>query len=133
VPADLTSAVTSAPLRVFVGHDSVLESGADTVVAVAAYLVRFRITHPSVHGMPTPGNPGGDTSRVVLANEAGRISAADTTDEQGIASRQIRISTAVQAIPDSVVVEALVTKPDNTPVRGSPVVFTVRVVQPTIP
>ena len=117
------TASTSGSLRVFVGHDSVIVAR-DSVVPVANYLVRFRIVSPTGDTVSAS-----DTSRVVLANadRGGRASAADTTDADGLASRVIRISTAVATIPDSVVVEAHVSRPDATPLPGSPVLFTVRI------
>ena len=119
------TAATSGNLRVFVGHDTVI-AGRDSVAPVANYLVRFRIVSPTGDTVSIS-----DTSRVVLANDerGGRASTVDTTDDRGKASRVVRISTAVRTIPDSVVVEASVSRPNATPLPGSPVLFTIRILK----
>ena len=119
------TAATSGRLKVFVGHDSVI-AGRDSVSPVEHYLVRYRIVSPTGDTVSTS-----DTSRVVLANPdlGGRASTVDTTDGGGVAGRVVRISTAVRIIPDSVVVEAKVSRPDATPLPGSPVLFTIRIVK----
>ena len=119
------TAASSEALRVFVGHDTVI-AGTDTLVGVRHYLVRFRIVSPTGDTVSAT-----DTSRVLLYSDrtGGRASTADTTDENGRARLFVRISTAVRTIPDSVVVEANVSRPDATPLPGSPVRFTVRINQ----
>jgi hypothetical protein len=119
------TASRSAPLRVFVGHDTVI-NGRDTAVAVPNYLVRFRIVEPTGDLVSLT-----DTSRVLLTNrDTGRPLTGDTTDVDGTTRRiAVRITTAVRTIPDSVVVEANVSRPDATPVPGSPVLFTIRIVR----
>jgi hypothetical protein len=115
------TAASSGPLRVFVGHDTVL-TGLDTAIAVPSYLVRYRIV------FPTDGSVSDtDTTKVVLANDVGRPSTVDTTDASGIASRAVRISTAVSVIPDSVIVDAHVSHPDTTNIAGAPVRFVIRI------
>lgn len=115
------TAASSGPLRVFVGHDTVL-AGLDTAIAVPSYLVRYRIV------FPTDGSVSDtDTTKVVLANDLGRPSTMDTTDASGIASRAVRISTAVSVIPDSVIVEAQVSRPDTSSIAGAPVRFVIRI------
>jgi len=123
IPFSLQGATNSGDLRVFLGHDS-LVARADTSVPVANYLVRFRIVSPTGDSASVS-----DTTRVILTNEADRPSVADTTDAQGIAARRLRFSAAVRIVPDSVVVEATATRPDNSPVPGSPVRFVVRIVR----
>ena len=115
------TAASSGPLRVFVGHDTTI-AGVDTAVAVASYLVRYRIVFPSDDSVSDT-----DTTKVVLANDLGRPSTVDTTDAGGIASRAVRISTAVSTIPDSVIVDAYVSYPDTTSVPGAPVRFVIRI------
>ncbi len=124
MPFSLRGATNSGDLRVFLGHDSLTAAGADTSVAVPNYLVRFRIAAPTGDSASVS-----DTTRVVLANEADRPSVADTTDARGIAARRLRLSAAVNIVPDSVVVEATAVLPDNSPVAGSPVRFVVRIVR----
>jgi hypothetical protein len=119
------SAASSGSLSVRVGHDTVI-SGKDTTVGVQHYLVRYRIVTPTGDTVSTS-----DTTRVLLYNSdrGGRASTVDTTDVNGLASRFVRISTAVRTIPDSVVVAANVSRPDATPLPGSPVLFTIRIVK----
>lgn len=117
------TAASSGALRVFVGHDTTI-AARDTAVAVANWLVRYRIVFPADSTVSET-----DTSRVVLANDLGRVSTLDTTDASGVASRAVRISTAVSAIPDSVIVEATARRPDGTPLAGSPVRFVVRILR----
>jgi hypothetical protein len=119
---DLTgeSAAQSAPLNVFVGHDTTTIAAVDTAVAVANYPVRYAIVFPADQTVSLT-----DTTRVLLANDQGRPSASALTSPTGIAGRRVRISTAVTQIPDSVVVEARVNAPDGTPLPGSPVRFVV--------
>ena len=117
------TAASSGPLRVFVGHDTTI-AGVDTAVAVPSYLVRYRIVFPADDSVSDT-----DTSKVLLANDQGRPSTEDTTDASGIASRAVRISTAVSAIPDSVVVDALVSYPDTTSIPGAPVRFVIQVLR----
>ena len=124
MPFSLQGATNSGDLRVFLGHDSITAAGADTAVGVPNYLVRFRIAAPTGDSASVS-----DTTRVILTNEADRPSLADTTDAQGIAARRLRLSTAVNIIPDSVVVEATATRPDNSLVPGSPVRFIVRTIR----
>lgn len=118
-----TVAASSGPLRVFVGHDTII-AGVDTAVAVANYLVRYRIVFPTDDTVSET-----DTTRVVLANDQGNPSVVDTTDISGIASRIVRISTAVSQIPDSVIVDAHVSYPGTTPIAGSPVRFVIRILR----
>lgn len=120
----LQGATNSGDLRVFLGHDSLTSAGADTSIAVSNYLVRFRIVAPGGDSASIS-----DTTRVVLTNESDRPSVVDTSDAQGIASRRLRLSAAVNIIPDSVVVEATATRPDNSPVAGSPVRFIIRIIR----
>ena len=115
------TAASSGPLRVFVGHDTTI-AGVDTAVAVPSYLVRYRIVFPDDDSVSDT-----DTTKVVLANDLGRPSTVDTTDAGGIASRAVRISTAVSTIPDSVIVDAHVSYPDTTSVLGAPVRFVIRI------
>jgi hypothetical protein len=115
------TAASSGPLRVFVGHDTTI-LGVDTAVAVPSYLVRYAILFPADGSVSDT-----DTTKVVLANDLGRPSTVDTTDASGIASRAVRISTAVSTIPDSVIVEARVSYPDTTSVAGTPVRFVIRI------
>jgi hypothetical protein len=117
------TAASSGPLRVFVGHDTTI-AGVDTAVAVASYLVRYRIVFPADDSVSDT-----DTTRVLLANDQGRPSTVDTTDASGIASRAVRISTAVSVIPDSVIVDALVSYPDTTSVVGAPVRFVIQILR----
>ncbi|MGI9075971.1 MAG: hypothetical protein ACR2G6_01410 [Gemmatimonadaceae bacterium] len=124
MPFSLLGATNSGDLRVFLGHDSLTTTGADTSLAVPNYLVQFRIAAPTGDSASVS-----DTTRVVLTNEADRPSVVDTTDAQGIAARRLRLSAAVNVVPDSVVVEATATRPDNSPVPGSPVQFIVRIIR----
>lgn len=124
MPFSLQGATNSGDLRVFLGHDSLTVGGADTSVAVPNYLVRFRIAAPTGDSASVT-----DTTRVVLTNEADRPSVVDTTDAQGVAARRLRFSAAVRIVPDSVVVEATATRPDNSLVPGSPVRFVVQIVR----
>ena len=117
------TAASSGPLRVFVGHDTTI-AGVDTAVAVPSYLVRYRIVFPADDSVSDT-----DTTRVLLANDQGRPSTVDTTDASGIASRAVRISTAVSVIPDSVIVDALVSYPDTTSVVGAPVRFVIQILR----
>jgi hypothetical protein len=118
-----TVAALSGPLRVFVGHDTII-AGVDTAVAVPNYLVRYQIVFPTDDTVSET-----DTTRVLLANDQGNPSVVDTTDPSGIASRQVRISTAVSQIPDSVMVDAHVSYPGTTPIAGSPVRFVIRILR----
>lgn len=88
--------------------------------AVPAYLVRFRIVQPVAAGT--------DTSYVMLTAGGRGRSELDTTDANGVASRQIRIrrvnfpfSKPAQndTISDSVLVEASAVKRGGDPVPGS--------------
>ncbi len=112
-------ALNEDTLRVFVGHDTVI-AGTDTSVAVPHYLVRYRIVEPA-------GLPAADTAGTVLVDENRRASTVDTTSQSGIALRILRIARRAP-IPDSVVVEAVVSRPDATPVPGSPIRYTIIVV-----
>jgi hypothetical protein len=110
-------------LRVFVGHDTTI-GGVDTAVAVPNYLVRYRIVEP-------PGLSLTDTLGTILVQDrAGRAvpSTIDTTDNTGFALRFIRLARR-PPIPDSVVVEAVVSRPDGTPLPGTPIRRTLIVVQ----
>jgi hypothetical protein len=117
------TASSSGPLRVFVGHDTTI-NGVDTAVAVPSYLVRYRIVFPDDDSVSET-----DTSKVVLANDQGRPSTVDTTDATGVAGRAVRLSTAVSVIPDSVIVDALVSYPDTTSVVGAPVRFVIQILR----
>jgi hypothetical protein len=117
------TAATSGPLRVFVGHDTVI-AGIDTTIAVPSYLVRYAIVFPADGSVSDT-----DTTKVVLANDLGRPSTVDTTAASGIAARAVRISTAVSVIPDSVIVDAHVSHPDTTSVPGAPVRFVIRILR----
>ena len=105
-------------VRVFVGHDSVI-AGRDTVVAVPNSRVRYGIVEPA------GGSPAG-TSGTVLLNGSGVPSTAATTDATGTAALTLRLP-ARSPIPDVVVVEAVVSRPDASPVPGSPIRFTILV------
>lgn len=117
------TAASSGPLNVFVGHDTTI-NGVDTAVAVPNYLVRFKIVYPTDDSVSDT-----DTTKVVLADDQGRPSTLDTTFTTGIGARQVRISTAVAVIPDSVVVEANVGYPDTTSVAGAPVRFVIQILR----
>lgn len=117
------TAASSGPLRVFVGHDTTI-AGVDTAVAVPSYLVRYRIVFPADDSVSDT-----DTTKVLLANDQGRPSTVDTTDASGNAARTVRISTAVAVIPDSVIVDALVSYPDTISVQGAPVRFVIRILR----
>ncbi len=108
------------PLHVTVGHDTTpAVVPGDPLVPVPFYLVRFAIVDPP---LPSPG----DSTQVQVVNDSRRASSADTTDATGVASRQLRLSPQVQPpIPDSVIVEVSVSRPDTSPVPGSPVRFTI--------
>jgi hypothetical protein len=107
-------------------HKPALPRGAADSL-VPAYLVRFRITKPS--GAAT------DTSYVMLTNGDKKRSELDTTDANGVASRQIRIRRANfpldnpasnDTISDTVVVSASAVKRVNgtvEPVPGSGIEF----------
>ena len=118
-----TVAARSGPLSVFVGHDTII-AGVDTAVAVPNYLVRFEIVFPTDDTVSET-----DTTRVLLANDQGNPSVVDTTGPTGVASREVRISTAVSQIPDSVMVDAHVSYPGTTPIAGSPVRFVIRILR----
>ncbi len=117
---------TGRPLPVKLRADTTPLTATDSLIPVQNYLVRFRIVEPA--GLESNAS---DTTRLVLVNDVGRPSLLDTTDAQGIASRKLRISPAVprSAIPDSVTIEATARRPDGTPVPGSPILFTTRVVR----
>lgn len=117
------AAATSGPLRVFVGHDTII-AGIDTVIAVPNYLVRYEIVFPTDDSVSDT-----DTTKVLLANDLGRPSTVDTTAASGIAARAVRISTAVSVIPDSVIVDAHVSYPDTTSVPGAPVRFVIQILR----
>lgn len=117
------TAASSGPLRMFVGHDTTI-AGRDTAVAVPNWLVRYRIVFPADSTVSET-----DTTRVVLANDLGRLSTLDTTDASGIASRAVRLSTAVAVIPDSVIVEASARRPDGSALPGAPVRFVIRILR----
>jgi hypothetical protein len=104
-------------LRVSVGHDTTLGLPGDALVPVPLYLVRFTIVDPAVP-------PSGDTTQVLMVNDSRQPSTIDTTDATGVARRWIRLSPAVQTIPDSVIVEASAVLPSSAPVPGSPIRFT---------
>ncbi|MDQ6886625.1 MAG: hypothetical protein M3068_04960 [Gemmatimonadota bacterium] len=116
---------TGRPLQVKLRADTTPLVSTDSLIPVQNYLVRFRIVAPAGLERNT------DTTRLVLVNDLGRPSLLDTTDVLGIASRKLRISPAVprSAIPDSVAVEASARRPDGSPVPGSPIVFTTRLVR----
>ena len=114
------------PLQVSVLHDTTLDVPGDPLVPVPTYLVRFTIVDPP---LPLPG----DSTQVQLVGENVRPSTTDTTDATGIASRQVRVSPFVQSIPDSVIVEASTTRPDTSPVPGSPIRFTILLQPRTTP
>ena len=116
------TAASSGLLRVFVGHDTTI-AGVDTAVAVPNYLVRYRIVFPDDDSVSDT-----DTTKVLLA-DGQRPSTVATTNASGVAQRAVRISTAVSVIPDSIIVEALVSYPDTTSVPGSPVRFVIQVQQ----
>lgn len=109
-------------LRVFVGHDTVI-AGTDTAVAVGSYLVRYRITEPS--GLSLTDTLG----TLLLDDGQRRPSTADTTGTNGVAVRYLRIAQQ-PPVPDSVVVEVRVSRPDATPVPGSPIRYTTIVIKP---
>ena len=116
---------TGRPLQVKLRADTTPLVSTDSLIPVQNYLVRFRIVAPA--GLER----NADTTRLVLVNDLGRPSLLDTTDALGIASRRLRISAAVprSAIPDSVTVESSARRPDGSPVPGSPIVFTTRLVR----
>ena len=117
------TAASSGLLRVFVGHDTTI-AGIDTAVAVPNYLVRYRIVFPDDDSVSET-----DTTKVLLVDAQRRPSTVATTSASGVAEREVRISTAVSVIPDSIVVDALVSYPDTTSVPGSPVRFVIQVQQ----
>ncbi|MGH7719510.1 MAG: hypothetical protein ACREON_11790, partial [Gemmatimonadaceae bacterium] len=86
------------------------------------YLVRFVIVDPAAAAV--------DTTRLHLVDDARRPSTADTTNALGEAGRQLRFPARISPpIPDSVVVEARVRRPDQTAVPGSPIVYVVKLRQ----
>ncbi|HEU4642026.1 MAG TPA: hypothetical protein VFS44_06180 [Gemmatimonadaceae bacterium] len=109
-------------LRVFVGHDTAI-AGVDTAVAVSGYLVRYRIVEPA--GLSRTDTLG----TLLLGDDQRRPSTADTTGTDGVARRFLRIARQ-PPVPDSVVVEVVVSRPDATPVPGSPIRYTTIVVKP---
>lgn len=108
-------------MGVHVAHDSVI-AGVDSSVGVAGWRVRYRIVEPA-------GLPPADTLGTLLVHvSTGRPFSVDTTDANGDATR-VRLRIAQRApVPDSVVVEALVSRPDGTPLPGTPITFTTIVV-----
>jgi hypothetical protein len=75
----------------------------------------------------------GDSTRVLLVNDAKKFSLVDTTGVgsiAGTATRQLRISPFAHQFDDTVVVEARAFFPDHTPLPGSPVRFKVKVTIP---
>lgn len=107
-------------LRVRVLHDTT-PGVAEGTVPVRSYVVHFRIVDP-------PGLPVNDSTIVQLVNDNRRASTTDTTDASGEAKRTVRLSPAVRTTPpDSIIVEATATRPDQSPVPGSPIRFVVKI------
>ena len=83
--------------------------------AVSSYVVSFAIVSPT------------DTLLAKLVNDAGAASRVDTTDDSGIASRQIRLTPLrLTALTDSIIVNATV-KYRGAQVLGSPVRLVLKV------
>ena len=121
---------TTLSLGVFLGQADTTSAGADTLLPVPWYLVRFRIMNPEFAEVaPT------DSTRVFLADDLRRPSRLDTTSATsvplGMASRRVRITVAAAnnpsaPPPDSLLVEVSAMMPDMvTPVPGSPVRYVV--------
>jgi len=101
-------------LTVTVRH---LEAGA--VTGVRSWPVRFQLL--------SPANPTNDTlADAYLIDDQGRASTIDTTDDNGVAGRRVRVRALrfpVGAAVESVVVRATVTY-KGQPLKGSPVRLT---------
>jgi hypothetical protein len=110
-------------LQVTLSHDPTPGVAGDPLVPVANYLVRFSIV--------APGDvPPGDTTGVLLVSSGHRASGVDTTDAQGIASRQLLVPSSLTSFPpDSVVVDVTAVEQtrDRRPVPGSPIRFVVHI------
>lgn len=64
-----------------------------------------------------------DPEGTLLVTEGGRAATADTTDASGIARLLLRIASQ-PPVPDTVVVEVLVSGADGAPLPGTPLRFT---------
>jgi len=91
------------------------------ITRTKGWLVSYQVTF---HGAALALS---DTTRASLWDDAGKVSALDTTAVDGLASRRLRIrSTFLSAQPDSFIVLATV-RYRGAHVRGSPMRFVVRV------
>ena len=112
--------IVSAPLDVTV---SGLRNGAP--VAVPSILVRYAITKV----FAPAGSAAQPDTAFVLVNEAKRFDikapqvAVDTTDGSGLASRRVRVTSDAF---DSLYVTVSATNLRNSPLRGSPVRYTLK-------
>jgi hypothetical protein len=91
--------------------------GTDTI-PVPSYLVRYAFEHPDNFSNT-------DTTKIQLVDDRKRGSLVDTTDGGGISTRSLRITPFASAATDSVALLVSATRPDATPVTGSPVRFVV--------